>query len=196
MELVVDKLILYIVNNINIICLQCVVSLIIYLLLLVIIIQSIVGAGAFRVLPPTVQTNFFRFYGVFFLKVLFTKLKDSRLLGRSMPWLVQLHPLALWIAVEDLHSKILDALPSGSKLFQFHAVLGKFWQSCMLAPPPRYTLASPPPTAGSAALGSTADHESVTTAIYFEVVLVNVRGCHPSGFFLCCRMGTCNGCHN
>ena len=25
--------------------------------------------------------------------------------------------------------------PGGSKFFQFHAVLGKFWQNCMLVPP-------------------------------------------------------------
>ena len=36
----------------------------------------------------------------------------------------------------DLHSKILDARPPwGSKFFQFHAVFGKIWQNCMLAPP-------------------------------------------------------------
>ena len=41
------------------------------------------------------------------------------------------------VSVADLHSKILDAPPSprGSKFFQFHAVFGKFWQNCMLAPP-------------------------------------------------------------
>ena len=27
--------------------------------------------------------------------------------------------------------------PPQSKFFQFHAVFGKFWQNCMLAPPPR-----------------------------------------------------------
>ena len=126
MELVVDKLILYIVNNINIICLQCVVSLIIYLLLLVIIIQSIVGQGRSGCCPLPCRPIFFAFMVFFFLKVLFTKLKDSRLLGRSMPWLVQLHPLALWIAVEDLHSKILDALPSGQNCFNFMQFWGNF----------------------------------------------------------------------
>ena len=40
-------------------------------------------------------------------------------------------------SVADLHSKILDAPPPrGSKFFQFHAVFGKFWRNCMLAPPP------------------------------------------------------------
>ena len=38
-------------------------------------------------------------------------------------------------SVADLHSKILDAPPPGSKFFQFHAVFGKFWQNRMLAPP-------------------------------------------------------------
>ena len=38
------------------------------------------------------------------------------------------------LAVADLHSKILDA-PPRSKFFQFHAVLGTFWQNRMLAPP-------------------------------------------------------------
>ena len=43
-----------------------------------------------------------------------------------------------YIAVADLHSKILDARPPwGSKFFQFHAVFGKIWQNRMLAPPPR-----------------------------------------------------------
>ena len=45
------------------------------------------------------------------------------------------------IVVADLHSKILDVLPPGSKFCQFHAVFGKFWQNRMLAttppPPPR-----------------------------------------------------------
>ena len=39
-------------------------------------------------------------------------------------------------AVADLHSKILEARPQGSKFFQFHAVFGKIWQNCMLVPPP------------------------------------------------------------
>ena len=30
----------------------------------------------------------------------------------------------------------LTRAPSGSKFFQFHAVFGKIWQNCMLAPPP------------------------------------------------------------
>ena len=34
----------------------------------------------------------------------------------------------------DLHSRILDAPPSGSKFFQFHAVFGEIWQNRMLAP--------------------------------------------------------------
>ena len=28
------------------------------------------------------------------------------------------------------------AAPRGSKFFQFHAVFGKIWHNCMLAPPP------------------------------------------------------------
>ena len=35
----------------------------------------------------------------------------------------------------DLHSKILDPLPLGSKFFQFHTVFVKIWQNRMLAPP-------------------------------------------------------------
>ena len=38
-------------------------------------------------------------------------------------------------AVADLLSKVLDASPPGSKLFQFHAVYEKIWQNCMLASP-------------------------------------------------------------
>ena len=39
------------------------------------------------------------------------------------------------LSVADLHSKILDACPPGSKFFQFHTVFGKIWQNRMLAPP-------------------------------------------------------------
>ena len=46
-------------------------------------------------------------------------------------WSIKFHT-----SVADLHSKILDARPPrGSKFFQFHAVFGKFWRNCMLAPP-------------------------------------------------------------
>ena len=39
--------------------------------------------------------------------------------------ILQLFLFNLWLAVADLHSKILDAPPRGSKFFQFHAVFGE-----------------------------------------------------------------------
>ena len=38
------------------------------------------------------------------------------------------------MSVADLHSKILDARPPGSKFFQFHTVWGEIWQNPMLTP--------------------------------------------------------------
>ena len=56
---------------------------------------------------------------------------------------ILIYPNKTWLhTVVDLHSKILDVRPSGSKFFPFHAVFGKFWQNRMLAPPGE--LAPPP----------------------------------------------------
>ena len=44
-------------------------------------------------------------------------------------------------SVADLRGRKGRALP-GSKFFRFHAVFGKIWQKCVLAPPPG-ELASP-----------------------------------------------------
>ena len=40
--------------------------------------------------------------------------------------------------------------PPGSKFFQFHAVFGKFWQNCMLAPTSRGLAPRPRGNPGSA----------------------------------------------
>ena len=61
MELVADKILLYIVININVICLQCIVSLINYLLLLVKIIQCIIKLGLVTEnFIPNYQSLFFK----------------------------------------------------------------------------------------------------------------------------------------
>ena len=42
----------------------------------------------------------------------------------------------LLLAVADLRGARGTCVPRGPKFFQFHAVFGKIWQNCMLAPPP------------------------------------------------------------